>query len=134
MKVMIRVVFLGICLLAASTSSPAATNTVAIAAASDLVFVLDELNARFRATHPLVDLKVSTGSSGNFFAQIQRGAPFDVFLSADLRYPQELVRAGAALSNSLVHYADGHIVLWTTRTNLAVTNGLAILNQAEVRR
>ena len=117
-----------------ATRVSAATNVVFVAAAADLVFCLDELNARFRAAHGPGEIKLSTGSSGNFFAQIQQGAPFDVFLSADLRYPQELVKAGLARSNSIVHYADGKIVLWTTRTNLSVTNGLSVLTGAGVRR
>ncbi|MFZ4683443.1 MAG: substrate-binding domain-containing protein, partial [Terrimicrobiaceae bacterium] len=57
---------------------------LSIAAASDLVYCLEELHAAFSKEHPEIELKTSTGSSGNFFAQIKNGAPFDVFLSADL--------------------------------------------------
>jgi molybdate transport system substrate-binding protein len=128
----LRFVLLGFFALAAAPSR-AATNTVTLAAASDLVFCLEELNTRFREIHREAEFKVSTGSSGNFFAQIQQGAPFDVFLSADRRYPEELILAGAAVTNSLVHYANGQIVLWTTRSNLVVTNGLTILNGLGVR-
>src|SRR5215217_4559213 len=62
---------------------------IAVAAASDLQTVLPELASRFqRDTGSAV--KLSFGSSGNFFAQIQNGAPFDVFLSADIDYPRRL--------------------------------------------
>jgi len=107
---------------------------VSIAAAGDLTFCLDELNAQFRKVHSNVTLTVTVGASGNFFAQIQRGAPFDVFLSADMNYPRELVRAGKADGKSLTRYAVGHIVLWTVKPHLVVTNGLGVLTNAGVRK
>jgi molybdate transport system substrate-binding protein len=61
-------------------------------------------------------VSVSLGSSGNFFAQIQNGAPFDVFLSADSSYPEKLVQAGQAEPNSLTPYARGRLVLWTAKS------------------
>jgi molybdate transport system substrate-binding protein len=116
------------------TGHAAASNTVAIAAASDLAFCLEELNVQFRKLHTNAATQVTAGSSGNFFAQIQRGAPFDVFLSADVRYPEELVRAGMADGTTLASYATGRLVLWTVRTNLAVTGGLTVLTNHTVRR
>lgn len=95
---------------------------VAIAAASDLVFCLPALNVEFAKTEPHTALRVSTGSSGNFFAQITNGAPFDVFLSADLSYPRALIAAGAADEKSLVLYGVGRLVLWTTRPDLDPKN------------
>jgi molybdate transport system substrate-binding protein len=111
-----RLTFLVVALLAAGTGRGA--GRVSIAAASDLIFCLEALHAEFARSEPAVTLTVSTGSSGNFFAQIRNGAPYDVFLSADLRYPRELVAAGAADGSSLTPYAIGRIVLWTTRTDL----------------
>jgi ABC-type molybdate transport system substrate-binding protein len=72
---------------------------LSIAAASDLVFCLEELNRAFNKSHPEIVLKLITGASGNLFAQISNGAPFDVFLSADMRYPLELIKAGLASPN-----------------------------------
>ena len=83
-----------------------------VAAAADLRFALDELAAQFRAAHPGVDLAITYGSSGNFFAQIQNGAPFDVFLSADADYPRRLIAAGLAGNDSLFLYGVGRIVVW----------------------
>lgn len=101
---------------------------LAVAAASDLVFCLEKLNAEFLKANPGVDLKVSTGASGNFFAQIQNGAPFDVFLSADVAYPQGLIKAGLAEERSLTRYAVGHLVLWTMRPEkVDVSRGLEAL-------
>lgn len=108
--------------------------TLALAAASDLIYCLEDLNAAFRQENPGVSLQVATGSSGNFFAQIKHGAPFDVFLSADLDYPKALVRAGLADSSSLTKYAIGRLVLWTVRPEIEVRRGLAVLREAQVRK
>src|ERR1700739_4268025 len=62
---------------------PAAAATVAIAAAADLTFCIQDLNKAYHQSHPDTELKLSTGSSGNFYTQIEHGAPYDVFLSAD---------------------------------------------------
>ena len=111
-----------------------AADPVQIAAAADLVYCLDALHAEFTKVEPGARLKVSTGSSGNFFAQIQNGAPYDVFLSADLRYPRELIAAGLADAGSLTPYAIGRIVLWTTRPNLDLSTGLAVVRTDAVKR
>jgi molybdate transport system substrate-binding protein len=108
--------------------------TLQIAAAADLVFCLDRLNAEFKKAHPGVDLKVSTGSSGNFFAQIQNGAPFDVFLSADMKYPRDLAKAGLADEKTLTQYAVGRIVLWTTWPDVDLSKGLESLRADKIRK
>ena len=111
-----------------------ATREIAVAAASDLQTVLPEVVSRFKRDTGNV-AKVSLGSSGNFFAQIQNGAPFDVFLSADVEYPRQLVAAGDADGKTLYQYATGRIVLWTRRdSGIDVKRGLAVLRDARVRR
>ncbi len=107
---------------------------VSIAAASDLVFCLEALHAEFQRTHPDVTLRLSSGSSGNFFAQIKQGAPYDVFLSADLRYPRELIGAGLADAASLTPYAIGRLVVWTTRPELDMRDLGALVRNPLVRK
>jgi molybdate transport system substrate-binding protein len=107
---------------------------LSVAAASDLVFCLEELNAVFREAHPGVALKSSTGASGSLFAQIQNGAPFDVFLSADIRYPRELIKAGLAEEKSLQIYAIGHLVVWTNTAGVDVSGGLKALTAPSVQK
>ena len=130
-----RAVLAAVALLAVLwPSAPAvrAADSVSIAAAADLVFCLDELDATFKQAHPGADLQVSSGSSGNFTAQIKNGAPFDVFLSADMSYPRDLVKAGLADEKSLTQYAVGRLVFWTSKPgSVDVTRGLAILAQPE---
>jgi molybdate transport system substrate-binding protein len=117
------------------TFARAQTNAaLSIAAASDLVYCLEELNTEFQKSHPATALRISTGSSGNFFAQIQNGAPFDIFLSADMKYPQELIKASLADSSSLTLYAIGYIVLWSMRSDIEVARGVEILRDEKIKK
>jgi molybdate transport system substrate-binding protein len=117
--------------LAATT---AAAQTLSVAAASDLQAALPAIAARFE-THSGQKVALTFGSSGNFFTQIQNGAPFDVLLSADVEYPRELERSGHAERGSLYTYAAGHIVLWTrTDSGIDVRPGLAVVASPKVRR
>jgi hypothetical protein len=74
-------IVLALCLVAWASAQVRAAE-ITIAAAADLTFVFKDVVSRFEAqTHDTV--KVSYGSSGNFFSQIQNGGPFDIFFSAD---------------------------------------------------
>ena len=89
-----------------------------IAAAADLKFAMTDLAAAYEKQSG-VKLNLTFGSSGNFFAQIQNGAPFDIFFSADSDYPHKLNLAGFVLPSSADAYAIGKLVLWSpANTNL----------------
>src|ERR1700722_14289997 len=79
-----------------------------VAAAADLQSVFPEIAARFQK-ETRHGVKLIFGSSGNFFTQIQNGAPFDVFFSADIDYPTRLQRASLTEPNSLLKYAIGRL-------------------------
>lgn len=83
-----------------------------VAAAADLKFAMDEIVAIFRQSNPSDKVEVIYGSSGKFFAQIQQGAPYDLYFSADIAYARELAKAGFAASEAK-RYALGRIVLWS---------------------
>jgi molybdate transport system substrate-binding protein len=121
-------------ILALALPARSEPQSLAVAAAADLVYCLADLDAGFVKRHPDVDVKISTGSSGNFCAQIQNGAPFDVFLSADVSFPQTLAKAGLADAGSLTIYAIGRIVLWTTMPDMNVTKGLAAINAPALKK
>jgi molybdate transport system substrate-binding protein len=122
------------CVIGASAVFTQARGPLTIAAASDLQTVLPELTMAFeRATG--ISTRVTFGSSGNFVAQIQNGAPFDVFLSADADYPRRLATAGQIDAPTVCEYATGLLVSWTRRdTGLDVTKGLPLLLDERVRR
>ena len=104
-----------------------------IAAASDLQTVLPGIVRDFERA-ATARVRVSYGSSGSFFAQIQNGAPFDVFLSADVDYPKQLAAAGLADPATMQVYATGHLVIWARReTKLDLSRGLTALTDARVR-
>ncbi len=114
---------------------PASAGEVLVAAASDLNFAFKEVVAQFeRQTGTRV--KLSLGSSGNLFSQIQNGAPFDLYFSADIRYPQKLVESGHGVPGSLYQYAVGRIVVWAGKQSpLAVeSRGMEVLLDPSIRR
>jgi molybdate transport system substrate-binding protein len=97
------------------TSSRAAELT--IAAAADLKFAMDQLVTEFQTNQPGTTVKVAYGSSGNFFAQLQNRAPFDIYFSADIEYPRKLAEAGHALGTDVFLYAVGRLVVWVPKSS-----------------
>lgn len=109
-----------------------ARGQVRVAAASDLQAALPGVIARFEKETG-ISVRATFGSSGNFFAQIQNGAPFDVFLSADIDFPRRLQAAG--LGKDVTLYATGRLVLWTRHdSGIDVRAGLASLANPRIRR
>jgi len=84
---------------------------IRVAAAADLKFAMEELSQQFEK-HTGTRVNVTYGSSGNFFSQIQNGAPFGLFFSADIEYPRKLEAVGLAEPGTLYEYAVGRIVIW----------------------
>jgi molybdate transport system substrate-binding protein len=107
---------------------------VTVAAASDLTYAMKEITASFEKETGCT-VRVSTGSSGNFLTQIENGAPFDVFFSADIAYPKKLEADGLAAPGSTYLYAIGKIVLWTRKdSKLDLSKGLAALLDPSVKK
>jgi molybdate transport system substrate-binding protein len=101
----------------ASATDPANTgeasaSAVRIAAAADLRFALDELIDEYREIEPDVSVTATYGSSGTFYAQLTERAPFDLYLSADVAYPEQLAEQGLTVPGSTFVYAVGRIVVW----------------------
>ena len=115
-------------------AADAAAQTLTVAAASDLQSALPAITSRFEKDSGQ-KVTLTFGSSGNFFTQIQNGAPFDVFLSADIDYPKRLEGSGQAERGSLYEYATGRLVLWTRNdSRIDVRRGLVVLSDTRVRR
>ena len=106
----ILIVLMLACVIARGVSAQG--HQVRVAAAADLKFAMGELVEEFEKQSG-TKVNVTYGSSGNFFSQMQNGAPFDLFFSADIAYPKKLEAAGLVEPGTLYQYAVGRIVIWT---------------------
>lgn len=109
----------------------AAAETLNVAVAANVKFAFDELQAEFKKSSG-IDINSVVASSGKIAAQVKSGAPFDVFLSADMEFPAALHRDGYAASAPRV-YAYGVLVLWTLEP-LDMGKGVAVLTDPAVHK
>lgn len=108
--------------------------TITVAAAADLHSAMKEISAHFQKDNS-VQVKVVYGASGDFFQQIQNGAPFDIFFSANSEYPKELQARGLTVAGTYYEYARGSIVLMVLSTSsLQVQEGLQVLLDPTVKK
>ena len=107
---------------------------VAVAAASNLAYVVDALQAAFAREAPGLKVTCSLGPTGGLHAQIAHGAPFDVFLSADVETPRSLAARGGADPASLRVFATGRLVVWTPRRDLDLNDLAALIRHPRAGR
>jgi molybdate transport system substrate-binding protein len=111
-----------------------AAQEITVAAAADLQSAMQDVAARFEQETGK-KVKAIFGSSGNFFQQIQNGAPFDMFFSANLDYPKKLEAAGLIQNGSYYQYAQGKIVVWVPKdSKINLTPGLKVLLDPRVKK
>lgn len=89
-----------------------APRVVTVAAASDLRHALGAVALAFRRLHPTIDVQPTFAASGTLHAQIANGAPFDLFLAADIAYAERLVEQGLAARDAVFRYGIGRLVVW----------------------
>jgi molybdate transport system substrate-binding protein len=106
--------------------------TLTVAAASDLQAALPVLAERFRTAHR-IDVVPVFGASGMLAQQIEQGAPFDLFLSANKKFVDSLAAKGAVNADSVTPYALGHLVLVVNRQAGVAVTGLSDLTRPEVK-
>ncbi len=124
----------GAALILALMSSLCAGQEITVAAAADLQFAMQDVATRFQKQTGKT-VKVIYGSSGNFFQQIQSGAPFDMFFSANQEYPKRLEAAGLTEPGSYYRYAQGKIVIWVAQdSKLNLNAGLKALLEPSVKK
>ena len=111
-----------------------AEDSLRIAASANLTHALPALTEAFQSENPGIRVETSFGASGSLVAQITHGAPYDVFLSADMDYPRALIKAGQADKESLAVFAVGQLVLWTTRPGLDPADAAGLLQSDAVRK
>jgi len=104
-----------------------------IAAAANVQYALDELVNSFKKDYPGLKINKIISSSGKLTSQIVRGAPYDIFLSADMKYPWFVYKKGYAVTEPKV-YAYGVLVLWSMKNIPLKKRGIAILLDKHIKR
>lgn len=102
-----------------------------VAVAANVQYTFEELKAEFEQDTG-IKIKSIVGSSGKFTAQIENGAPFDVFLSADMDYPKTLKKEGLTYNDPKI-YAYGTLVLWTL-DGIDLSKGIEAVTDPSVRK
>jgi len=102
-----------------------------VAVAANVQYTFEELEAAFEKGTG-IQIKPVIGSSGKFTTQIENGAPFDVFLSADMDYPKTLQKEGLT-QNAPKIYGYGTLVLWTM-TGVDLSKGIGIVDDPGVKK
>jgi molybdate transport system substrate-binding protein len=106
-----------------------ARHIVRVAVAANFAAAHEELVSRFEASSGIV-VETSLGSTGQLYAQIVNGAPYDVFLAADVARPDRLEREGRIESGSRFTYAVGRLVLYSPKGDLADSPEAWLRNQS----
>jgi molybdate transport system substrate-binding protein len=121
-----------LCLLILLSGVAYAADSLTVAVAANVKFAFDDLASSFTKESG-IEIQPVFSSSGKIVSQVAEGAPYDVFLSADMAFPERLFKDGHAVAAPKV-YAYGKLVLWTLRPDLDLGNGLQILADSKVKK
>ena len=121
-------IILALALLASSIFA----NTITVAVAANVSYAINELVAEFNKTNPDTKVQVTLGSSGKFTAQIESGAPFDVFMSADMKFPKSLFEKGLATTEPAL-YAQGSLAMLSSK-ELDFSKGINLVTDANIAK
>lgn len=105
---------------------------ISVAVAANLSDVIEVMKAEFSKINPQTKVNTVLGASGKFTAQIKSGAPFDVFISADMPFPEALYADGIAVTKP-VTYASGALAMMSTK-GLDLTKGIGLISDAKVEK
>ena len=124
MKKIILVMMLSFALLRAGE--------IKIAVAANVSYVIEPLKKAFNALYPKTNIEVILGSSGKLTAQIKNGAPYELFMSANLKYPEVLYKEGVAVTTPIV-YSKGALVYLSVKPQ-DFTQGLMLLTDDKIKK
>jgi len=102
-----------------------AQQKVTVAIAANMRFAMEQLKTEFEKETG-ISVELITGASGKLAAQVTEGAPYDVFVSADMNYPDALYKKGFATEAPKI-YATGLLVLWTAKPDMKLNGDLKML-------
>lgn len=104
---------------------------ISVAAAANTAYAFDELKSEFNKIYPDIKVNVSLGSSGALSTQIRNGAPFDIFMAADMKFASDIFKDGLGVSDAKV-YAKGKLAMFSIR-NFDLKKGLEILKDDSLK-
>lgn len=106
--------------------------TISVAVAANVSYAIEDLKKEFNKTHPNTKVRVTLGSSGKLTAQIKHGAPYQLFLSANMKYPQALYKEKIAITEPKV-YALGSLAILSNKKR-DLSNGVYVLQSKEISK
>jgi len=125
---MLKKVLIGSTLLASSLFA----GSINIAVAANVSYAIDDLKKEFNKLYPNTNVKVTLGSSGKLTAQIKNGAPYDIFMSANMKYPNALYKDKVAITKPII-YAKGGLALLSNNQR-SFKYGINLLTKKLVKR
>jgi len=106
-------------------------SSINIAVAANVSYAINELTSAFEKTYPNVKVEVTLGGSGKLTAQIKNGAPYDIFMAANMKYPQALYQSGLALGEPVI-YAQGSLAILSNRKK-DFTQGIKLVEDKNIK-
>ena len=106
--------------------------TIHVATAANMSYALPKIIEAFHTLHPQIKVEMLIGGSGKLATQISNGAPFDLFLSANMAYPQSLYENGLTVAKPVI-YAQGALVLFSTKKR-NFSKGINLLYQTSIEK
>lgn len=107
-------------------------DVIKIAVAANVSYAIDELKAEFAKSHPNTKVQVTLGSSGKLTAQIKNGAPYGLFMAANMKYPQALYDDKIATTKPLV-YAQGALAFLSVNKQ-DFSKGIELLKSDKIKK
>lgn len=107
-------------------------SNIKVAVAANVSYAMDDLIKEFNNINPNTEVKIILGSSGKLTAQIFHGAPYDIFMSANMKYPDKLYKNKIAINKPVV-YTQGSLALFSSK-NIDFSQGIKFLTNDLIKR
>lgn len=107
-------------------------SVINIAVAANVSYAIDDLKKEFNKSYPDTEIKVTLGSSGKLTAQIKNGAPYQVFMAANMKFPQALYNDGVAITKPVI-YAQGSLAILSD-SKKDFTKGISLLKDSSINK
>ena len=103
-----------------------------VAVAANVSYAIDALVKEFNKTNPNTEVQITLGSSGKFVAQIKNGAPFNIFMSADMKFPESLYEEKLAITKPVI-YAQGSLAMLSSK-ELDFSKGINLIKDDSISK